>query len=90
MEIYKGIALFAAGTLFGSAGIKLLSSRDAKKVYTHTAAAALRVKECAMEAVTSVQENAADILAAANDINEKRAAQEAEDCRVQDDTAAMD
>ena len=80
MEIYKGIALFAAGTLFGSAGIKLLSSRDAKKVYTHTAAAALRVKECAMEAVTSVQENAADILAAA---------QEAEDCRVQDDTAAM-
>ena len=30
----KKIALFAAGTLFGSAGFKLLSSSDAKKVYT--------------------------------------------------------
>ncbi len=28
----KKIALFAAGTLFGSAGFKLLSSSDAKKV----------------------------------------------------------
>lgn len=32
----KKIALFAAGTLFGSAGFKLLSSSDAKKVYTQT------------------------------------------------------
>ena len=31
-----------------------------------------------METVTSVQENAADILAAAKDINEARAAKEAE------------
>ena len=30
----KKIALFAAGTLFGSAGFKLLSSKDAKKLYT--------------------------------------------------------
>ena len=37
----KKIALFAAGTLFGSAGFKLLSSSDAKKVYTQTAAAVL-------------------------------------------------
>ena len=35
MDIKK-IALFAAGTLFGSAGFKLLSSKDAKKVYTQT------------------------------------------------------
>ena len=26
--------LFAAGVLFGTAGIKFLSSKDAKKVYT--------------------------------------------------------
>ena len=38
----KKIGLFAAGALFGTAGIKLLSSRDAKKVYAHTTAAALR------------------------------------------------
>ena len=36
-------------------------------------AAALRVKESVMETVTSVQENAADILASAKEINEQRA-----------------
>lgn len=76
MDLYKKLALFAGGALFGSAGIKLLSSKDAKKVYTHTTAAALRVKESVMSTVTTVQENAADILADANDINEQRAAQE--------------
>lgn len=33
------LGLFAAGVLFGTAGIKILSSKDAKKVYTHTTAA---------------------------------------------------
>lgn len=82
MDIYKKIALFAGGALFGSAGIKLLTSRDAKKVYAHTTAAALRVKESVMETVTTAQENAADILADAKDINEKRGAQDeiAADC----------
>ena len=73
MNPYKGLALFAGGVLFGSAGFKLLSSRDAKKAYTHAAAAALRMKESLMESVTSVQENAADILASAKEINEQRA-----------------
>ena len=63
----------ASGVLFGSAGFKLLSSKDAKKAYTHATAAALRVKESVMETVTSVQENAADILASAKEINEQRA-----------------
>lgn len=76
MNIYQKIALFVGGALFGSAGIKLLSSKDAKKAYTHATAAALRVKDSVMGTVTSVQENAADILAAAKDINEQRAAQE--------------
>ena len=31
MNCYKNLALFAGGVLFGSAGIKLLSSKDAKK-----------------------------------------------------------
>ena len=76
MNVYKNLALFAGGVLFGSAGIKLLTSKDAKQVYTHTTAAALRMKESVMSTVTSVQENAADILAAAKDINEKRAQEE--------------
>lgn len=77
MNLYKGLALFAGGALFGSAGIKLLSSKDAKKVYTHTTAAVLRMKESLMETVTCVQENAADVLAAAKEINEQRAQEEA-------------
>ena len=77
MNLYKGLALFAGGALFGSAGIKLLSSKDAKKVYTHTTAAVLRMKESVMETVTCVQENAADVLAAAKEINKQRAQEEA-------------
>ena len=47
------IGLFAAGVLFGTAGIKVLGSKDAKKVYTETTAAALRAKECGMTTVTT-------------------------------------
>ena len=73
MNFHIGAALFVGGVLFGSAGFKLLSSKDAKKAYTHMTAAALRVQESVMETVTSVQENAADILASAKEINEQRA-----------------
>ena len=38
----KHLGLFAAGVLFGTAGLKILSSKDAKKVYSHTTAAVLR------------------------------------------------
>lgn len=71
---YKKLALFVGGTLFGSAGIKLLSSKDAKKVYTNITAAVLRMKDSVMSTVTTVQENAGDILADAKEINENRAA----------------
>ena len=78
MKHYVRLACFAGGVLFGSAGVKLLTSKDARKAYTHITAAGLRVKDSVMETVTSVQENAADILASAKDINESRAAKEAE------------
>jgi hypothetical protein len=84
MTSYKHLALFVGGVLFGSAGFKLLASKDAKNAYTHATAAALRAKDSVMETVTSVQENAADILASAKEINEQRAAAEA----VAEDTAA--
>ena len=67
------IGLFAAGVLFGTAGIKVLGSKDAKKVYTETTAAALRAKECVMTTVTTIKENANDILTDAKEINEQRA-----------------
>lgn len=74
----KKIGLFAAGVLFGTAGIKLLGSRDAKKVYAHTTAAALRAKEDVMKTVTAVREGADDIYAEAKSINQRRAQAEAQ------------
>lgn len=74
MKNIKEMGLFVGGVLFGTAGIKLLSSKDAKKAYTHTTAAVLRMKESVMKTVTTVQENCSDILASAQDINQERAA----------------
>lgn len=76
MSLAGKIALFAGGTLFGSAGFKILGSKDARKVYTHVTAAALRCKDQVMRDVETVQENCADILADAKAINEARAAEE--------------
>ena len=69
------IALFVGGTLFGSYGFKILGSKEAKKVYTHTAAAALRCRDQVMRDVETVQESCSDILADAKAINEARAAE---------------
>ncbi len=74
----KKTGIFAAGVLFGTAGIKILSGRDAKKLYTNCTAAVLRAKEFVMKTATTVQENAEDIYAEAQQINEDRAAKEAE------------
>ena len=69
--------IFAAGVLFGTAGIKILSSQDAT-------AAVLRAKKCVMKTATTIQENAGDIYAEAKAINEEReAAEEAVDDTVE-------
>ena len=73
----KKMGLFAAGVLFGTGGIKVLGSKDAKKVYVQTTAAALRAKDCVMTAVTAVREGADDIYAEAKAINDQRAEAEA-------------
>ena len=67
--IGKGALLFLGGVLFGTAGIKVLSSKDAKKAYTHCTAAVLRAKDSVMKTVTTIQENAEDIYAEAKQIN---------------------
>ena len=81
----KKAGLFAGGVLFGTAGIKALSSKDAKKLYTNCTAAVLRAKSCVMKTATSVQENAGDILAEAKQINEDRAAEAEAEAEVVDD-----
>ncbi len=69
-------AMFVFGTLFGSAGIKLLTSKDARKVYTHATAAVLRCKKEVMRNVDEVQAACSDILADAKRINAEREAAE--------------
>ena len=77
MKLSGKIALFIGGTLFGSAGLKLLASKDACKVYTHVTAAALRCKDQVMRDVETVQESCSDILADAKAMNEERTEKEA-------------
>ena len=76
--IHGKIAMFLGGTLFGTAGLKILGSRDAKKVYTHITAAVLRCKDQIVSDVETIQENCSDILADAKAINEARYAEDKE------------
>lgn len=89
---FKKSGLFAAGILFGTAGIKILTSKDAKKLYTGCTAAVLRAKDCIMKTATSLQENAEDIYAEAKEIKEERAAAEeaVEDVETTEETVDED
>ncbi len=73
MTVERKIALFLGGTLFGTAGLKILTSKDARKVYTHITAAVLRCRDEAMKHVELAQESCSDILTDAKQINEDRA-----------------
>ena len=86
----KDTGVFAAGLLLGTAGIKLLSSKDAKKLYTNCTAAVLRAKECVLKTATTIQENAEDIYAEAQQINEERAAKDAEEYTDVEDVEELD
>ena len=66
------LSLFFGGALFGSAGLRILSGRDARKVYSHTTAAVLRCRDEIMKHVELVQEGCSDILADAKQINADR------------------
>lgn len=83
---YKKGGIFAAGVLFGTAGIKALSSKDAKNVYTKVTAAVLRAKDCVLDVASNIQENAQDIYAGAQQINDDlAAANEAAEAEGQDE-----
>ncbi len=73
---WKRIACFAGGVLFGTAGISILKSKDAKKAYTHCTAAVLRGKDAVMNTASTLKDNCQDIYEDASDINEKRYAED--------------
>ena len=58
---WKNPGLFAAGVLFGTAGIKALSVRMQRNFTPTAPQAVLRAKECVMKTIPTIQENATDI-----------------------------
>ncbi|MCR4585505.1 MAG: DUF6110 family protein [Lachnospiraceae bacterium] len=73
---WSKLGIFAGGVLAGTAGVKILSSKDAKKVYTHCTAAVLRAKDVVVDQATILQENCQDIYEDAKQINHDRAEKE--------------
>ena len=71
------LGLHLSVLLFGTAGIKILRSRDAKTLYTHVTAAVLRAKDCVMQTADDIRCDCQDIYAGAKNINERRAEEEA-------------
>ena len=65
------------GVLIGTAGIRILTSDDAKKVYTHITGAVLRGYEETAKTLNVLKENCGDILADAKEINRSRKEKEA-------------
>ena len=71
-KIWRKLGAFAGGILFGTAGIAILKSDDAKNVYTHCTAAVKRGCDSVMKTANALRENCEDISAAADEINEDR------------------
>lgn len=78
MNGWKITRCIGYGFLLGTAGVKLLSSKDAKKAYTHITAAAMRCIDDVIAKATTIKENCDDIAADARAINEKRYKEERE------------
>ena len=68
----KHFGLFVGGFALGTAGLKILSSEDAKKVYSHCTRAVIRAKNYVEKTAAVIVENAEDIYATAKNINSKR------------------
>ena len=77
------------GFLLGTAGVKVLGSADAKKVYTQVTAAALRGVDEVTRLATSIKESCEDIAAEAREINERRSA-EARQREIEDAKAKLE
>ncbi|CAM4090699.1 DUF6110 family protein [Deinococcus marmoris] len=62
---------FLGGLLVGTVGLKLLGSRDAKKLYAHLIAGGMKVKDSLDTSVEGVRASYDDVMADARDIYEK-------------------
>ena len=66
----KGASAFRRRRAFGTAGIKILASKDAKKCIRTALPRLFAQRDFVMKTVTKVQENAEDVMAEAKQINE--------------------
>ncbi len=73
LKVFGKLNCFLGGLLVGTAGVKALSTNEARTVYVHTAAAGLRAKDCALATATKLREEAEDVLEDAKRLNEKKA-----------------
>lgn len=64
--------LITYGFLLGTAGVKVLTSPEAKKVYTSVTSLGFRCADDLMKTVQTVRENCEDIVADAKAINEAK------------------
>ena len=83
----KKTGIFAGGVLFGTAGIKILASDDAKKFYANCTAAVLRAKSCVAEAQQINEEREAKA-AVVEDEEVTETAEETEETEEEDFTEA--
>lgn len=74
--MWDKIRLVGYGFLLGTAGVKVLCSRDAKTAYTHVTAAVLRGVDDVVKTASIIKENCEDIGAEAKAINERRYAED--------------
>jgi len=73
MELFGKTGMFVCGVLFGTAGLKILATEEARKVYVPLTAAVLRARDYTTAEATRVKVAAEDILAEAAKVNEDKA-----------------
>ena len=64
----KKSGVFAGGVLFGSLGLKLLASKDAKHGYAKAVATSYKLKDGIDATVSTVKQHADDVLEEAKDL----------------------
>ena len=64
----KKSGVFAGGVLFGSLGLKLLASKEAKHVYAKAVATSYKLKDGIDTTVSTVKQHADDVLEEAKDL----------------------
>lgn len=69
-KVLKKSGLFLGGVAFGTAGLKLLSSKDAKKMYSKAIAKGYKVKDEINSTVSNVKQHADDVMIDAKHIYE--------------------